>query len=63
MSLCSVSRSDGQVAPRELDADTKLMISLMVGDRVGTTAYQLMSDLKTRITDRIQLTTDGFPLT
>jgi hypothetical protein len=44
-----------------LDAETKLMVSWMVGDRDGTTAYQLMSDLKERITDRIQLTTDGFP--
>jgi lambda repressor-like predicted transcriptional regulator len=29
-----------------LDADTKLMVSWMVGDRDGTTAYQPMSDLK-----------------
>jgi IS1 family transposase len=46
---------------RALDAETKLMVSWLVGDRDGTTAYQLMSDLKERITDRIQLTTDGFP--
>jgi hypothetical protein len=27
----------------------------------GTTAYELLSDLKERVTDRFQLTTDGFP--
>jgi len=44
-----------------LDADSKLMVSWMVGDRNDVTAYQLMSDLKVRLTDRVQLTTDGFP--
>jgi IS1 family transposase len=44
-----------------IDADSKLMVSWMVGDRNDVTAYHLMSDLKGRLTDRIQLTTDGFP--
>jgi IS1 family transposase/DNA-binding CsgD family transcriptional regulator len=44
-----------------IDADSKLMISWLVGDRDGTTAYQLMLDLKHRLANRVQLTTDGFP--
>jgi IS1 family transposase len=44
-----------------LDADSKLMVSWMVGDRNDVTAFHLLSDLKGRLTDRIQLTTDGFP--
>jgi hypothetical protein len=44
-----------------LQAETKLMVSWMVGSRYGTTAYELLSDLKERVTDRFQLTTDGFP--
>ncbi len=42
-----------------LDADTKLMISFRLGDRTLTTAYDFMHDVAERITNRIQLTTDG----
>jgi IS1 family transposase len=44
-----------------IDADSKLMVSWMVGGRNDVTAYHLMCDLNERLTDRIQLTTDGFP--
>lgn len=44
-----------------LDADSKLMVSWMVGSRTGTTAHHLMADLKYRLAERVQITTDGFP--
>jgi IS1 family transposase len=40
-----------------LDADSKLVISYLVGARTAENAYTLLADLKSRITDRIQLTT------
>jgi IS1 family transposase len=43
-----------------LDADNKLMISYFVGDRSAQSARVLLYDLAGRVTDRIQLTTDGF---
>lgn len=43
-----------------IDADTKLVISHLVGRRDGTSAYYFMRDLKDRLTTRVQLTTDGF---
>ena len=43
-----------------LDADSKLIISYRVGPRNLATAYDLMHDLAERITNRVQLTTDGF---
>ena len=43
-----------------IDAETKLVISHLVGKRDGTSAYYFMRDLKDRITTRVQLTTDGF---
>lgn len=42
-----------------LDADTKLMVSYFVGDRSGQSAITLMDDLRSRISNRVQLTTDG----
>ena len=42
-----------------LDADTKLMISWPVGDRDATYANELMQDVASRLTNRVQLTTDG----
>jgi IS1 family transposase len=42
-----------------LDADTKLMVSWMVGDRDANTAHAFMHDVKSRVTNRIQLTTDA----
>ncbi len=42
-----------------IDADTKLIISYMLGDRGASTAQAFMQDVAVRITNRIQLTTDG----
>ena len=43
-----------------LDADSKLIISHCVGKRDGRTASRFMAELRGRLTNRIQLTTDGF---
>lgn len=43
-----------------MDADTKLVISHLIGKRDSTTAYYLMRDLQERLAHRVQLTTDGF---
>ena len=42
-----------------IDADSKLMISWVVGDRDAGYANELMQDVASRLTSRIQLTTDG----
>ena len=42
-----------------IDADTKLIVSYFVGDRSSQSAMVLMDDLRARITNRVQLTTDG----
>lgn len=42
-----------------IDADTKLIISYTLGDRGAGTAQVFMRDVASRITNRIQLTTDG----
>lgn len=42
-----------------LDADTKLMVSYFVGDRGAESAMILMDDLRARLSNRVQLTTDG----
>ena len=42
-----------------LDADTKLIISYVLGDRGADTAQAFMQDVASRISNRIQLTTDG----
>ena len=42
-----------------LDADTKLIVSFYVGDRSGESAMVLMDDLRDRLANRVQLTTDG----
>ena len=42
-----------------LDADTKLIISYVLGDRGAATALSFMRDVAGRIANRIQLTTDG----
>jgi IS1 family transposase len=44
-----------------LDADTKLIASWYVGERKYEDARTFMEDLKGRLRDRIQLTTDGHP--
>ncbi len=43
-----------------IDAETKLVISHLVGKRDGSSAYYFMRDLKDRLATRVQLTTDGF---
>jgi IS1 family transposase len=42
-----------------LDADSKLIVSYMLGDRGAATALSFMRDVAGRVTNRIQLTTDG----
>jgi len=42
-----------------IDADTKLIVSYMLGDRGASTAQSFMRDLAGRVTNRFQLTTDG----
>jgi IS1 family transposase len=42
-----------------IDADTKLVISYMLGDRGAGTAHNFMQDVASRVTNRMQLTTDG----
>ncbi len=42
-----------------IDADTKLIVSYYVGDRSGESAMCLMDDLQGRLSNRVQLTTDG----
>ena len=42
-----------------MDADTKLICSWMVGARHSVAANEFIRDLKWRLRDRIQLTTDG----
>jgi IS1 family transposase len=42
-----------------IDADTKLIVSYFVGDRSGESAMILMDDLRSRLANRVQLTTDG----
>lgn len=43
-----------------IDADTKLIVSYFVGDRSGESAIELMDDLRDRIANRVQITTDGY---
>lgn len=42
-----------------IEAQSKLLISWFVGDRTVVSAVLLMEDLKTRLANRVQLTTDG----
>jgi IS1 family transposase len=42
-----------------IDADTKLIVSYFVGDCSGDSAIELMDDLRDRIANRVQITTDG----
>ena len=43
-----------------IDSETKLIPSFVVGKRNAENAYGLMKDLESRLTSRVQLTTDGF---
>ena len=42
-----------------IDAETKLVPSWRVGDRSGATAIDFMDDLRARLANRVQLTSDG----
>jgi IS1 family transposase len=42
-----------------IDADTKLIVSWMLGDRTVETARLFMADVADRLVGRVQLTTDG----
>lgn len=42
-----------------IDADSKLIVSWLVGDRDADYAQAFMNDLASRITTRVQMTTDG----
>ena len=42
-----------------LDSDSKLIVSYMVGGRDGEYAIGFMDDLRARLANRVQLTTDG----
>jgi len=44
-----------------IDADTKLVFSVLVGGRDAGYAYEFLSDVRSRITGRFQLTSDGLP--
>ncbi len=45
-----------------LDADTKLVVSYLVGQRNASCANEFMCDVAERIVNRMQLTTDGLKL-
>jgi len=45
-----------------IDADSKLMITWLVGARNTDNATSFMTDLRDRLANRIQLTTDGHPM-
>jgi IS1 family transposase len=42
-----------------IDADSKLIVSYLVGPRTPSMAFALMGDLVTRLAGQVQLTTDG----
>jgi len=42
-----------------LDSDSKMILAYQVGDRSGQTAIEFMDDLRDRLANRVQLTTDG----
>jgi IS1 family transposase len=42
-----------------IDADTKLIVSYLVGGRDAGYAMEFMDDLRSRLANRVQLTTDG----
>lgn len=44
-----------------IDADAKLIVSYLVGDRDGEHALAFIGDMAERIADRPQITTDGLP--
>ena len=45
-----------------IDADSKLIVSWLLGERNGRSAYHFIADLAERLTDRVKLTSDGLGL-
>jgi IS1 family transposase len=45
-----------------MDADTKLIVSWLVGDRDAGCASEFVSDLRGRLANRVRLTTDGLKM-
>ena len=43
-----------------IDADTKLNVSWLLGDRTTATATEFMVDLASRLSNRVQITSDGY---
>lgn len=43
-----------------IDSDSRLVVSWYVGNRDAYSAYEFMKDVKRRLNNRVQLTTDGF---
>jgi IS1 family transposase len=54
-----VFRATGTGTWTALDADTKLIVSWYLGTRDAAAANIFMTDLASRLTNRVQLTTDG----
>lgn len=44
-----------------MDSGSKLIISHAIGKRSSEKTHEILNDLKTRVTGRMQITTDGFP--
>lgn len=42
-----------------IDADSKLLVSWLVGDRTTDSALRFVDDLRSRLSNRVQLTSDG----
>jgi hypothetical protein len=42
-----------------IDADTKIVPCVMLGSRNATDAHEFIADLASRLTHRVQLTSDG----
>jgi IS1 family transposase len=42
-----------------IDADSKLIVSYLVGDRSGQAAIEMMDDVRVRLANRVQISTDG----
>ena len=42
-----------------IEAESKMILAYEVGDRSGATALEFMNDLRARLSNRVQLTTDG----
>ena len=43
-----------------IDADSKMILAYEVGDRSSATAIEFMDNLRGRLANRVQLTTDGY---